>query len=136
MTWSKRSMNATTVVAVFALYFPVAIYLKYSYVPVPARSDARIGLVGPFARFGSSGVAYVASVPFDELADSADNAERSPVILYENGIPLGPAHSLHADIAKIGHGRFSHWRGIGIVFSASDNSNPNVNWKHYSILRP
>ena len=127
---------ATAVVAVFAMYFPVAIHLKHSYVPVPARSNTRIGLVGPFERFGSSGAAYVASVPFDDLADSSDATERSPIVLYENGIPLGPAHSWHADIAKIGHGRFSHWRGIGIVFSASDNSNPNVNWKHYSISRP
>jgi SAM-dependent methyltransferase len=67
-----------------------------------------------------------------ELADSADNQRRSPVMVYENGEPLGLAHALHADIASLGGGRFSHWHGE-ILFSASDNSDPNKNGRRYTF---
>ena len=120
-------------VAAIAIYFAAAIFLKYSYVPVPELPENQVRLKGPFTKFGSSGIAYVAAAPFGELADTPSDPRRSPVTLYENGLPLGPPHSLHGDIATIGHGRFSHWTGLGVVFSVSDNGDPNYNGRRYSV---
>jgi len=123
-----------------ALYFPVAIYLKYSYIPQPDPPVIRSFMVAPFAKFDGDGHAYQASTEYiaslDELADSADDRTRSPIVIYENEKPLGPAHSSHEDINQNGGGRFSHWRGLGIIFSASDTTNPNTNGRRYTIVRP
>jgi hypothetical protein len=111
--------------AFFGVYFPVAIYLKYSYVPQPDPIYLRAG-----------GYAYVAALlANDDVADSADSPFRSPLEVYEDGKPLGPAHSVHQDISDVGHGRFSHWRGLGFIFSTSDNTNPNTNNRRYSFGR-
>jgi hypothetical protein len=127
--------------ALFAIYFPVALWLKVSYVPIKKLelaqlpSDA-IRLVGPFFSFANSKLAFVAAAPaLDSLADFGDELARSPFLLYENRSPLGPAHSLHNAIVKEGRGRFSHWKDIGFVFSTSDNTNPNTNGRHYWVVR-
>jgi hypothetical protein len=70
----------------------------------------------------------------EEIADTPDE-KRSPVLLYENDRLLGPAHSIHKDIAQIGLGRYSHW-GKGMVFSTSDNSDPNTNGRKYWAVVP
>ncbi|MFH1345627.1 MAG: pectate lyase, partial [Pseudomonadota bacterium] len=64
----------------------------------------------------------------ERFSDSGDSpgAINSSLVLCEDNLQLGPAHSLHADIAKLGRGRYSHW-GKNIVFSTSDNSDPNTN---------
>ena len=82
----------------------------------------------------SNGRAWYAEIP--ELERLADNLEayRSPVVVCENDRALGPAHSYHQDIAREGHGRFSHW-GTALVFSTSDNSNPNTNGRSYLAIR-
>jgi hypothetical protein len=118
-----------------AIYFAVAMYLKSSYVPVPEPPSGAVALRGRFEKFGTFAFAYVARAPFEELADTISDQNRSPVILYENDRALGPAHTAHNDIGAIGRGRFSHWKGVGIVFSTSDNSNPNYNGRRYSIAR-
>ncbi len=69
---------------------------------------------------------------FFVISDSMRNNRASKLILYEDGIPLGPAHSLHQNIREIGEGRYSHWINT-IYFSTSENSNPNTNNKEYKI---
>ena len=49
-------------------------------------------------------------------------AQRSPVILYEDDKPLGPAPSRHDEVEYVGRGRYSHWKDIGILMSTSDNT--------------
>jgi hypothetical protein len=94
-------------------------------------------LTGRFNRFGASGYAYFAPAPaFEQFADSPDDAVRSKMTVCEEGRLLGPAHSVHADIVKIGRGRFSHWKTIGFIFSSSDNSDPNTNGRRYSVVSP
>jgi hypothetical protein len=61
---------------------------------------------------------------------------RSPVVIYEDGRPLGPAHSNFADLSRLGHGRFSHWTGQGLFFSTSDGSDPNRNGRRYFAVVP
>lgn len=60
----------------------------------------------------------------------------SPVVIYEDDKPLGPAHSTFADISKLGHGRFTFWIGQGLIFSTSDGSDPNDNGRRYWAVVP
>ncbi len=60
----------------------------------------------------------------------------SPVMIYEDGKPLGPAHSNFADISKLGHGRFSYWTDQGFIFSTGDGSDPNSNGRRYWAVVP
>jgi hypothetical protein len=120
--------------AATAVYFAVASYLEFTYVPTPPPPNDQIWLPRPFVNLKGSSTGYVSiSKLLDGWADSAGDPFRSPIIVYENGKALGPAHTVHTDIAK---GSFSHWQGVGIIFSASDDSNPNINRKHYTISRP
>ena len=117
--------------AIFMVLFYVTLFIIDLVVP-PCRSEA-IELKGPFRSFGP-GFAYVAAAPsLDESADSNDEQTSSTYQVCENSRELGPAHSLHADIAAGGKGRFSHWKAMGFVFSASDNTDPNKNKRHYSV---
>ncbi|WP_354095862.1 hypothetical protein [Bradyrhizobium sp. RT10b] len=110
-----------------AVYAPVALYLHYSYVPMPDPPKVA-NLSGPFRKLDAT--AYQALMPgLDGLADFDPSPTRSPVVLLEDGRPLGPAHSP----AKVANGSYSHFRGAGIVFSASDNSDPNTNGRSYSV---
>ena len=94
-------------------------------------------LSGPFSKFGATGYAYLVPMPaFNQFADSLDNANRSGMLVCEDGKLLGPAHSAAADIAKAGRGRFLHWRELGFIFSTSDNTNPNNSGRVYSIVNP
>ncbi|MEA2943133.1 MAG: pectate lyase [Bradyrhizobium sp.] len=80
---------------------------------------------------------YYVELPADAPdPDNSDTPFASTVFLYENGAPLGRAHSLHKEIADLGAGRFSHWGIIGksgLIFSTSDNSDPRTNGRAYGI---
>lgn len=99
--------------------------------PASTRRD-EIPLSPPFT--AESGHAWVAEPP--DLSpgegDSGDAPDRSSWRLLEDGRPLGPAHSLHAQIREDGAGAFSHW-GDKLYFSTSDNSDPNTNGRRYSL---
>jgi hypothetical protein len=133
--WSHRRMLMAAL-AGFAIYFAIASYLKYNYVAEP-KLTKRVYLKGPFKNLG--GYAWYAQLPekYAADADSTTNFTRSGFRLYENRKPIGPPHSSHVDIAELGGGRYSHWRvdaGSGIIFSATDNSNPNKSSRSYFYL--
>ncbi len=65
-------------------------------------------------------------------SDSISKPKISKLMLYENGRPLGPAHSNHMSIGKTGKGQFSHWTYY-LLFSSSDNSDPGTNGRKYSF---
>jgi glycosyltransferase involved in cell wall biosynthesis/2-polyprenyl-3-methyl-5-hydroxy-6-metoxy-1,4-benzoquinol methylase len=64
------------------------------------------------------------------LGDNAESDSRSCLRLFEDGRELGPAYALHADIAKLGRARFSHW-GRELLFSSSDGTDPTSNGRNY-----
>jgi hypothetical protein len=98
----------------------------------PCGATGRIQLRPPFADFG--GFAFLSHLTrYRDASDSADAPSRSTLILCEDGNPLGPAHGMHADIRSKGLGRYSHW-GPDLVFSSSDNSNPNINNRSYWVI--
>jgi hypothetical protein len=133
LNWSIKT-KAMAVIALFAVYFPIALYLRYTYVP---PSDGFPALKRPFQSYrGSTGFDVWSPAPeLEEFADSTDHPMQSPFVIFENGKPLGPAHSAHAEIARLGHGRFSHWKNIGFIFSSSDGTNPETNGRLYRPVR-
>jgi hypothetical protein len=69
------------------------------------------------------------------LADDLNEQRRSPVRLFEDGRLLGPGHDLHNAIRERGQGRYSHWLvGHDLLFSTSDNTDPNRNGRTYTIV--
>lgn len=106
-----------------------------SSVPQASQKDMAPGnqaeLKGPFGN--ERGLAWTISIPqHEKIADGMDDNNRSTLALYENGKPLGPAHSMHVDVRNVGKGAFSHWR-TALIFSTSDNSDPNTNGRKYTI---
>lgn len=122
---------------IYAVYLPIALWLQHSYVPPshpspPPRLAARAWPLGPISPYGHGGIAFHAHVDvFAPLEDDQEAEQHSPVVLYEDGKPLGPAHSLIVDIARKGGGRYTHWKGVGMIFSSSDNTDPTKNGRHY-----
>ncbi len=94
----------------------------------------RVPLNAPFAPL--EGYAYKASLPsLASISDTDKNPARSPAILCENDTVLGPRHAPWAEITRAGYGRFSHYGDV-VVFSSSDNSNPNSNGRQYTVVIP
>lgn len=66
------------------------------------------------------------------VADDVGLWRRSTLRLFENDGELGPGHALHFRIRADGAGLYSHWQNR-LLFSTSDNSNPNTNGRAYSF---
>ena len=117
---------------VVAVSFGITLFFlqRSTRVADDCKSDGLIALKPPFASFG--GKAYVATFQVPD-GDSDQQPKRSTIVLCEDDKQLGPGHSLHADVREKGLGRFSHW-GFDVVFSASDNSDPNTNHRRYAYL--
>ena len=144
METAERPKHRTMMVlvicaAVYAAYLPAALWLRHTYVPMQQPPGEMVELLGNIRHI--EGFGYQAPTPFLlTYADTDLGNQRSPLVLYESSTPLGPPHSTHADIQEIGRGRYSHWndnpasgwRSIrGVLFSASDNSDPRTNGRHY-----
>ena len=76
-------------------------------------------------------------------ANTEEEPRRSTVILCEDDRALGPPHSKGPAMATLGRGRYTHYQGSGksygyhgILFSTSDNSDPNTNGRRYRAIEP
>lgn len=107
----------------------------------PAALPAlRVALPGPFAQEGEFGWVcrlggLAEALLLASLADTDALPRRSPLILCEDGRPLGPPHSLHAAIRESGGGAFSHWKDE-LYLSTPDGSDPNRNGRLYDLRSP
>lgn len=82
----------------------------------------------------AGGHCFTAPTPDDmPLGDDVQNGNRSSLRVFEDGRELGPAHSLHDDVFKLGRGRFSHW-GRWLMLSTSDGSDPRSNGRRYAVV--
>jgi hypothetical protein len=68
-------------------------------------------------------------------SDTLEEPRRATSAVCEDDKQLGPPHSLHVDIVRLGHGRYSQWEG-GLLFSSSDGSDPNENGRTYKAVEP
>ncbi len=84
----------------------------------------------------SRGVRYEWHAHLPQLEEVADtNGGRlSPLLLFEDGRPLGPPHAAHEAIRTTGRGLYSHW-GAWLHFSTSDNAPPGERVYTYSLPR-
>jgi hypothetical protein len=121
--------------AVVAISFIATLQIMNYFAPL-CPAGASLALKKPFQKSGNSFAYSIALPQLDELADTPDAPMRSQIAVCENDYLLRPAHSVHAEIGKTGLGRFSHWKDIGILFSTSDNSDPNVNGRNYRAVQP
>lgn len=96
-----------------------------------ARQPVRIDLPTD-CMHAEQGNCYIATMDFGESGDKL-TGNRSMLVLLEDGKPLGPARSAHADIRTQGGGRYSHWTRASLYFSTSDNSDPRTNGRTYSV---
>jgi hypothetical protein len=95
---------------------------------------SRVMLEKPFEKQGDH--AFIVLLPnLAPMADDSNNPRRSRLFLCENGELIGTPHSIHEDIRRAGQGRFSHWERW-LIFSTSDNSDPNSNDREYMLVRP
>ena len=131
------------IVAIAAYAIP-AYWLKISYVPLvvsgtePEVTGTKVLLPRPFRRFLDSDFGVIAPDNlFADLADTAENNERSTIKIYEDDKPIRPAHGSHADVARIAHGRFSPGetnKSSILVFSSGNNSDPQTNgWAYWAV---
>jgi hypothetical protein len=129
-------VRAIAALSIIAASFFVTLWMM-NFVWPTCPSGTATALVRPFDKFVPTGVAYVWGAPeFDSSSDFSDTPTRSNLLLCENNNLLGPMHTGHAEIAKNGSGRYSHWKSIGFIFSASDNTDPNTNGRNYWAVQP
>lgn len=86
------------------------------------------------------GYGYVWQIPANGIftriqADENQSPSASLAIVRENGNDLLRRHAEHYLIARNGGGRYSHWKDT-LVFSTSDNSDPRINGRRYSLDTP
>jgi hypothetical protein len=98
----------------------------------------RLHSIGPVAA-GSiqadSGNAYRAKLPaLAAESDGPGHAQRSTLLLLEDGKPLPRPHAKHEEIRSLGGGRYSHWQDF-LLFSASDGTDPRANGRRYELGR-
>src|SRR5262249_50698692 len=96
------------------------------------RTKPMFVLSGPFSPQGRYGWSAALPSGLEELTDHDDARDRSPLLLFENGCPLGAGHHLQQSIFTQGRGRYSFWKGC-VFFSTSDDSDPNVNGFIYEV---
>ena len=96
------------------------------------KSRATDTLTGPFEHLGGHGYRTALSTALAACADDESEHMRSPLMLYEDGRPLGLAHHLPHFVLAHGMGRFAH-RDQALTFSTSDNSDPNSNGRRYAL---
>jgi hypothetical protein len=129
-------IKAIAALSIVATSFVVTL-LAMNYVWPPCPSGPATALLRPFVKYSAAGFAYIRAAPeFDAISDFSDTPTRSNLLLCENNNLLGPMHTGHAEVAKEGRGRYSHWKNSGFVFSASDNTDPNTNGRNYWVVQP
>jgi hypothetical protein len=141
--WPNRQMWSVLVAAavIYAIYLPIAyVAARHENFPPWPPGDA-VRLLG-FQKMHQDGLPnggfayFTRAISFRPFEDSDVKAQKSPVMLFENDKPLGPARSDLYDVEKEGLGRYSHWKELGIFFSTSDNSDPRENGRAYFAVLP
>lgn len=88
----------------------------------------------PFRHVRGHGFEYMLPEGMEDVGNIPGQSMRSPIILCENGIPLLGRHAQNICIWYSGGGHYNHC-GRALYFSTSDNSDPNTNGKHYTLMR-
>lgn len=79
-----------------------------------------------------SGNAFITVQNFGFAGDTNEQPTRSILRVLEDGLEMGAPHTQHATIRSVGGGTYSHWYNT-LYFSTSDNSDPTVNGRRYTL---
>lgn len=129
-SWLGKANSRRALLVGLSLLFGLVITILAAFAPIlvvrvnsaEVRHDEGFAYTVPLGKHSSF---------FFQLgSDGIDGAYASRLILLEDGKPLGPAHTQHADIRKLGDGRFSHWTHA-LWFSSSDGTDPGTNGRSY-----
>jgi hypothetical protein len=115
---------------VYGIFMAVAPLVATKSRVLPPVDNARL-LIGFQKPFPERNLYLLQSSQFREFEDTDEDDQKSPVVLYEDDKPPGPAHSHHHEIEQLGQGRYAHLKGQGILMSTSDNSDPRTNGRRY-----
>lgn len=88
----------------------------------------------PFRHVRGYGYEYLLPEGMEDVSNISGQSMRSPFVLCEDGMPLPGQHAQNICIWYSGGGHYNHW-GRALYFSTSDNSDPNTNGKHYTLMR-
>ncbi len=127
---TERTLEALLLAGEMLLYNPEIISSKVTsrYLPWFTDDDSVFDVL----RHGSLNPSYRFTFPENTLS-FLNSVEYKRILLFENRKLLGPAGALHKDIQRYGGGRYS-CEGTEIIFSTSDNTNPNRNGRQYEAL--
>ena len=90
-------------------------------------------LLPPTAMAPKSGLAFRVALPAGlPEGDRGESDETGTLLLYEDHLPLGPAHASPERIAEAGRGRYGQW-GRLLLFSSSDGTDPRRNGRRYVL---
>ncbi|CAN5248755.1 hypothetical protein BH09PSE2_BH09PSE2_02100 [soil metagenome] len=105
--------------------------------PAPSEPQVEVSTrpLDPKLMQAAEGLTFAVALPDLPAGDANTAPDRSQLVLFEDGAPLGPAHAMHAEIASFGAGRFSHWHDY-LFFSTPDGSSPLTNGRAYSVSFP
>jgi hypothetical protein len=73
---------------------------------------------------------------FSNVADTTADTSRSDVLIYENGKPLGPPHSTHANVGNIGHVAFLIGGLLDVPVFLERQHRPQKNGRGYWAVSP
>jgi len=90
------------------------------------RETTRVS--APFTRYEGLAFRGIVSVPTTQGRDGSLDW-----ILYEDDRPLPHPAAEHVRLFELGGGRYSIWNG-DVIFSTSDNSDPNTNGRTYRLV--
>lgn len=129
----RRLRAALTHPAVFglALILAIAIALMALFPPEAAQQLETTEIQA------ERGKAFIAPVNaprfrlYSVRGTQAGQQPSGPLILFEDGVPQGPADTGHDLIRTEGSGAYSHW-GRLLYFSTSDGSDPRSNGRTYA----
>jgi len=103
-----RFLSAAVLLSSVVLHFFNPIYEG----PIPTPSDKQNNAyMSPLSRY----IYWRNPIWTLEYGDSETSAQESNLLLFENGIQLGPAHATHSDIRSKGAGAYSHWGGNSVL---------------------
>jgi len=114
--------------------FFVTLTLLNYFQPLCPAEGQRTPLLPPFSKVNGHAY-YVMLDTLFVLGDTSENLRRSQLLVCEDKFLLGPAHTILGDIVGSGGGRFLHWQ-TQLIFSSSDNTDPNSNGRSYMIVVP
>ncbi|MDR1241378.1 MAG: class I SAM-dependent methyltransferase [Deltaproteobacteria bacterium] len=90
-----------------------------------------VTLQPPFTPNNSPGIWEAPLPQWAALSDSHEAPTGSPLLLWEDGVPLSWPHCFYEAMRRFGAGRYRHW-GSSLYFTSSDGTDPNANGRVYT----